>query len=77
MLLGETDLEATLGAAGAPNAFEAKGNRCEATLFAAELARLQGRGGEALGLYRTAANDCPNAYFEAVAAKAALHEFSR
>ena len=77
MLLGEINLAEALAAASDPDPIKQSGNRCDATLFGAELARLQRQNAEALRLYRVAAGDCPRNYFEILAAKAALHELSQ
>ncbi len=77
--LPEDEMEMGVGIHGEPGRRRVKLESADAIAeeMVAAIAGDLGRGGEALGLYRTAANDCPNAYFEAVAAKAALHEFSR
>ena len=74
LFLGETSLAATLAAAHVADATRGRRKACDANLYGAELAILQGRNDEALELYRLAAGECPNDFIEWTAANAALRE---
>jgi tetratricopeptide (TPR) repeat protein len=70
LYLKQSNVEALMAAADAPDAPTKQGRLCEANFYAGEMALLEGRKGDATPLLAKAASDCPATFDERLLAAA-------